>query len=281
MRENVGDRNVQPRDHRGSAQVVVCFEGSDPAARAAAVELAHRLAIPFRDAVESAADAAELVLARTDRRLELREPGGRHRPSIHVDFVGGATGFRRRSGASRNQLIAKAVGLRAGVVSVLDATAGLARDAFLLSCLGCCVVAVERNPILAALIEDGIHRARREGTAELRRIIERIALVSADARDVLRKATDADAPDAVYIDPMYPAKSKTALAKKEMRICRRLVGDDADAADLLTVARSVAKRRVVVKRARLASPLGPEPDVQYVGKQVRYDVYLTAVGARD
>lgn len=272
-----GEDGFRYKDPAQTARVIVCYDGEDTHIRGKAIGLAARLALPFRESLLVAEPEAEFVLVRTDRRLELRETSDRRARPIHVDFLSGATGFRRQSAASRRQPIAKAIGMSTGVASVLDATAGLARDTFLLACLGLRVIAVERCPFLAALIEDGLSRAKRDGPAELLRIVERIAAVNADARDVLRSATS-EPPDAVYVDPMYPGRTKAALAKKEMRICRRLVGDDEDAAELLTVARSVAKRRVVVKRPRLAPPLGPEPDLRFGGKQVRYDVYLTALG---
>ena len=45
---------------------------------------------------------------------------------------------------------------------------------------------------------------------------------------------------------------------------------------LFEVARARA-RRVVVKRPRKGPPLGPTPDLQFEGRQVRYDVYLANV----
>ena len=135
------------------------------------------------------------------------------------------------------------------------------------------MIAVERSPILGALVRDGLARARAEGPPEVQAIVERITLFVADARDVLTGLRGTSAPDVVYLDPMYPPKKKAALPKKEMRICRRLVGDDPDAGELLAVARGVAQRRVAVKRPRYAPPLAPGPVMTFAGKQVRYDVY--------
>jgi len=79
----------------------------------------------------------------------------------------------------------------------------------------------------------------------------------------------------IYLDPMFPDSRKSALVKKEMRILREVVGEDVDATELLQLALLCAKRRVVVKRARLASIIeGPKPDLQFKGKSSRYDVYL-------
>jgi 16S rRNA (guanine1516-N2)-methyltransferase len=139
--------------------------------------------------------------------------------------------------------------------------------------MGCSVIAVERSPVLGALVHDGLARARAEGPPAVRTIVERIKLVVADARQVLAGLRGTSAPEVVYLDPMYPPRKKAALPKKEMRICRRLVGDDTDVGELLAVARGVTQRRVVVKRPRHAPPLAPSPAMTFAGKQVRYDVY--------
>ena len=239
-----------------------------------AEQLHTALGVPM---VRVSADATdvELLVGPHRGRLCLRAVGDRVGTGICVDFVGGATGYRRRSGISRRQTIARAVGLnRSGNLTVLDATGGLGRDAFLLACLGCRVKIVERSVVLGALLRDGLGRAELADDDELRSVIGRMELVIDDARRVLEGLQDAT--DVVYIDPMYPPSARSALAKREMRLCRALVGDDADAGELLTAARSFASRRVVVKRHRRVPSLGPEPDHQYMGRRVRYDVYFAA-----
>ncbi|MGB2987005.1 MAG: class I SAM-dependent methyltransferase [Phycisphaerae bacterium] len=255
-------------------QLVVTAGNPDERVRAAAIGLAQELGLPFSDADDDSGDGPELTLVAGEHRLELRETRRGGAGSVFVDFVGGPIGYRRQSALSRRQPIALAVGLRRGPVTVVDATAGLARDSFLLACLGCTVIAIERSRVLGALIRDGLARAAAEGPPAVQAILSRITLIVDDARDVLVETTGAAAPDVVYLDPMYPPKKKTALPKKEIRICRRLVGDDPDADELVAVARRVAKRRVVVKRHPHAPPLAPHPALQFAGKQVRYDVYL-------
>ena len=84
-------------------------------------------------------------------------------------------------------------------------------------------------------------------------------------------------PDVVYLDPMYPHRTKSALPKKEMRLFRLLVGPDDDAARLVAAARAVALRRVVVKRPAGAPFLGDvRPDGRLESKNTRYDLYLTS-----
>lgn len=242
--------------------------------RQRAVDLASELALPFLQDGNTDTSAYEFSLYVGEKGIELRDlAAGGGRP-LRVDFVTGSTAFRKRSGNQRRQLIARAIGLRKGTCVLFDATAGLGRDAFLFACLGCNVTAVERSPILAALLRDGLARAAKSNVTGLRAIVDRIALVQGDSCDVLHDLPHEARPDVVYIDPMYPSSRKSALAKREMRVCRRLVGDDDDATDLLAIARRVANRRIVVKRHRHAAPLAPDASVTYKGTVVRYDAYV-------
>ena len=96
-----------------------------------------------------------------------------------------------------------------------------------------------------------------------------------DAISYLKKLPNNKKPDVIYLDPMYPTRTKSALGKKELRILRQIVGEDLDAGELLQVALKTARKRVVVKRPRLAPPIpGPEPNLVFKGKTSRFDVYL-------
>jgi len=216
-----------------------------------------------------------LLLILTPDRLELRQTGKGTGGPVWVDFVQGPVDYRRRQGSSRREAIARAVGLKGAnpPPSVLDVTAGLGRDSFILASLGCMVQLVERSPVVAALLEDGLRRAgEAEGAAGL--IRQRLNLLVGHGLQILN-TWQGERPDVVYIDPMYPHRSKSALVKKEMRLIRLLVGDDEDSNTLLLAALAVASRRVVVKRPRLAPALtGPEPNFTISGKNSRFDVYL-------
>lgn len=194
---------------------------------------------------------------------------------VYVDFLEGALAHRKKYGGGKNQLIAKAVGVKPKVkLSVLDVTAGLGRDAFVLATLGCDVVMCERSSIIHALLEDGLKRASHEAWFQQLNL----TLIHADAIFYLSALDKNNYPDVIYIDPMFPEKIKSALVKKEMRVLRKVVGDDVDSEKLFNVALSIAKKRVVVKRAKLAPTLtDKKPDVVYKGKSSRFDVYLQAV----
>lgn len=201
-----------------------------------------------------------------DRGLALRDGDG---PVVRVDM--GAYARARRPG---RDLLARAVG--ASAESVVDATAGLGRDAFHLASIGKRVTLIERSRLIAALLEDALERAQVGEGAEA---ASRMRLVAGEAIDyLLRVASSEDErPDVVYLDPMYPHRGKTALPGKGMALFRDLVGPDADAPQLLRAARAAARKRVVVKRPAAAPPLaGPSPSGALVGSTTRYDIYAPA-----
>ncbi len=215
-----------------------------------------------------------LVLAVTAERLELRLLGPVAPGPVYVDFVGGAMGHRRKFGGGRGQLIARAVGVKKErFPTVVDATAGLGRDAFVLANLGCRVRMVERSRVVGLLLADGLARAVRD--AEAAEVVARLSLQVGDAREALLALSPDERPDVVYLDPMFPVRDKSALVKKEMRLFKALLGTDPDAPALLEVALQVATKRVVVKRPRKAPALeGAAPALVFEGKSTRFDVYL-------
>ncbi|MFM2486972.1 class I SAM-dependent methyltransferase [Celerinatantimonas yamalensis] len=190
---------------------------------------------------------------------------------ICVDFVHGRSDYRRKYGGA--EAVTKALGIKKGQRPVvLDATAGLGRDAFVVASLGCQVRMVERSAAVAAMLSDGLARARLN--AELSTWIDqRLSLHYASSLQAL--ADIGEGVDAVYLDPMYPHKKKSAQVKKEMRLFQLLVGDDHDADGLLEAARATNAKRIVVKRPSFAEPLNKEkPQAELKTKNHRFDIYL-------
>ncbi|NRA18853.1 MAG: class I SAM-dependent methyltransferase [Oceanospirillaceae bacterium] len=218
-------------------------------------------------------DYAQLLYV-TDKGLQLQQCGKKAPGPVWVDYVTGAVAHRRKFGGGSGQMIAKAVGIKSGIrPSVLDVTAGLGKDAFVLATLGCEVQMIERSPIVHALLADGIQRA--ELNFEIMDIIQRMHLHCANSIEHMQQC---EAPQVVYVDPMFPHVGKSASVKKEMLIFRDVVGDDLDAGDLLAQALETAQARVVVKRPRKApcievSGLALKPSYVLEGKSSRYDIY--------
>lgn len=194
------------------------------------------------------------------------------RRSLRCDFVGGAVQHRLRFGGGRGQDLPKAAGFKPGInPHIIDATAGLGRDAFLLASLGATVTMIERSTEMHALLHDGMARALDAGgvTAE---IISRMKLIHGDAIQLLPGLSA----KIVLVDPMHPPRNKSALVKAEMRQIRAIVGIDDDQTRLMQTALAHASRRVVLKWPAKAAPMADIPPAshQIIGKSVRYDVFM-------
>lgn len=191
---------------------------------------------------------------------------------LKIDFVGGAVGHRLRFGGGRGQDLPRACGLGKMTPSVIDATAGLGRDAFLLASLGCTVILIERSPLVHAALGAALDSARGAGE-DYADIVSRMTLLLGDARALLPTLSA----EVVLVDPMHPPRDKSALVKKDMRDLRAIVGADPDSTQLMQVALTVARNRVVLKWPRRAAlpPELPMPSHQILGESTRYDVFMT------
>jgi 16S rRNA (guanine1516-N2)-methyltransferase len=241
------------------------MDSLEPACALAAAAWAGRLHLPL-------VGEADYALQLGHEGLQFVELGANAAGPIRADFVAGAVAHRSHFGGGSGQMIAKAAGIVSGVrPTVLDATAGLGRDAFVLARLGCALTLIERQPLIAALLEDGLQRALAD--SEVAPIASRMQLICGDAI-ALMGAWEGERPQVIYLDPMFPQNGKSAQAKKEMRLFRPLAGDDDDAPALLAAALALATHRVVVKRPRKAPAIaGEKPGFALQGKAGRFDIY--------
>jgi 16S rRNA (guanine1516-N2)-methyltransferase len=226
-------------------------------------------------------DAKELnewQLVYTSQGLALRLNNEPSWGDIIVDFNSPALNYRKLHGGGRNEALAKAIGIKGkDLLSVIDCTAGMGNDSFIMASVGAHVTMLERSPIIGALLEDALNRI--EVVPEF---WGRMLLVKTDATDyILKQGAKKDAKplaDVIYLDPMFPHKKKSALVKKEMRAFQQLLGADVDSAQLLDAALKHAGSRVVVKRPSSAEPIelasGRKPNTAIESKKHRFDVYI-------
>ncbi|WP_159267669.1 class I SAM-dependent methyltransferase [Zhongshania aliphaticivorans] len=202
-----------------------------------------------------------------DQRLVIGLPPVNREHPVAVDFE---LALRKRHPGK--ELLLKAIGGSRHRASVVDATAGLGRDSFLLASHGCTVTLCERMPVVAALLADGLRRA--EKSSDCAEIASRMQLHHGSGAEYLASLSEQDCPDVVYLDPMFPVSGKSALVKKEMRLFHSLVGLDQDSDALLEIALQRARHRVVVKRPPKAPYLAErKPQLSVTGKAVRFDIY--------
>ena len=193
--------------------------------------------------------------------------------AVWVDFSSGKTAYRQKHQGKGKLPISRACGIKNNHrPSIIDATAGLGQDAFILAGLECQVICMEQNPYLSMLLADGFKRAK---AAEpwVEKIVGRMELQQGQAEELLIKQSA----DVIYLDPMYPHQEnkKTAKVKKGMQLFRTFPGTKSDEKALLKVAINSAKERVVVKRPDWASSIeGFQPSHQVPGKNHRYDIYV-------
>ncbi len=248
----------------------VAVVAADDAGRGQA--LAMQLALPLLTSRAELRGHGAAYLSYRDDRLQLFPADIKQSGPVCVDFASDAAAYRLQSGG---ELIVKAVkGRSKNSLRIIDATAGLGRDSFVLAAHGFDVISIERNGVVAALLKDGLQRALQSPVAD---IAARIQLVNTDAVTYLTNLAIEQRPDVIYLDPMFAHAEKAALVKKDMRLFRQLLGDDVcDEAELLSAARETAKLRVVAKRAIKAPCLaGMEPAYALSGKAVRFDVYVS------
>ncbi len=229
--------------------------------------LAQRLGVPRISRIPERGSAL-IVSENGLSLLSLDDQGMAMR--VGVDFTSG--NWQRRIASVRRERIIRAMGRKAdSATMIIDATGGLGRDSFLLAAAGFQVRVVERNPLLAALLEDGLLRA---GESQVtREISARISLTCGDACHYLERQQHRA--DIVYLDPLFPAQKKSAKVKKELQVIREIADRDDDPTRLFAAAFKAAAGRVVVKRPQQGPWLNNRPPSYCVsGKIVRFDIYL-------
>ena len=192
---------------------------------------------------------------------------------LKCSFIEGPILHRLKYGKGRGQNLAKAVGMKFNKNrNIIDATAGLGYDSFILASLGAKVTLIERSQKMHTLLQNGIDEGISFG-GEIEKIVNRMELLFGDSKDILPKLT----PEVIMIDTMYKDRKKTALVKNNMRLVREIVGPDSDYIELLKVALNCAKNRVVLKQPRYADPIEEirKCSHQILGKTIRYDVFMT------
>ena len=175
----------------------------------------------------------------------------------------------------------------------IDATAGLGQDSFLLAAAGFTVYMFEQDPIIAALLEDALDRAKSDPV--LANIVERMHLFAEDSISALQRlgtslsrdeqmpqTSDSQPyltvkPDVIYLDPMFPERTKSAAVKKKFQLLHHLKHPCENEEELLSAAMNIQPRKIVVKRMAKGPFLaGKKPSYSIKGKSIRYDCYVYA-----
>lgn len=201
--------------------------------------------------------AGELVFDEDLRRFIFRKPD--EKKGMYFDFQSQMNYHYQSHYSLKNEPLAKACGLlKKRDQEVLDATCGTGKDALLLSAFGAKVTAVERNPLIYFLLLDAV-----------RIFPVPIIFLYGDSLRLIEDFKN----HTIYYDPMYPAKKKDALPRKEMQIFKEVIGPDLDSDHFLAECLRIKKGRLVVKRPLASPPLNGLLVHSYKGKSTRYDLY--------
>jgi len=234
-------------------------------------ELADRLGAPLL-AADDASDPDALILHRGAAGLSLAADGMELRQDFRELLP------RVRPDRLARELLVRAVRLKglAGPLRVVDATAGLGEDAFIMAASGAEVLLCESDPVICALLEDALSRAGRD--PELAPVAARMTVRPGDSLKTLA-ALDAP-PDVVYLDPMFPERRKSAAVKKKFQLLHLLERPCGNGEELLVAAIDAGPRKVVVKRPAKGPLLaGRTPSHRVAGKAVRFDCIALAQAA--
>lgn len=264
---------------------------------------------------EPSAERAAWTLRMGGGLPELQNPLG---VSWTIDFRTGKSSHRARGSQQSLEPIARAMGLAKLPADnrahwhIVDGTAGAGADSWQLAASGATVTMVEQHPVLFTQLYAAIDAARNtdyssseqassDPTAD---IAHRISVINASVETLLAKTllaktlsastsiahedAKAESPlrpiNAIYLDPMYPARRSKAAVKKPMQFIQGLVGKGPDpftvVSDCLHALKHTPINRVVVKRPSDAPPVlaAGDWDGQHVtvnAGAARFDVYLT------
>lgn len=243
---------------------------ADEASRERAEELARRMDVPLSHVASQAEDVfrmeqGKLYLKVSAAGLALVRDGMELMPDFAEMLP------RLKQGALQRELLVKVARVK-GVEApaAVDATAGLGEDSLLLAAAGFTVALCESDPVIAALLCDALRRAALD--ERLAPFVARMHVTEGDSKDVLRSLPTP--PDVVYLDPMFPGRSKSAAVKKKFQLIHDLERpcDPMGEKLLLEAALAAHPRKVVIKRPVKGDCLaGVKPAYSLAGKAIRFD----------
>lgn len=158
-------------------------------------------------------------------------------------------------------------------LTVIDATAGLGEDSFILAAAGFRVKLYERDEIIFKLLKDAYERALDDSKLSL--YAGRMEIFNEDSIEALKNSEGRA--DIVYLDPMFPERKKSSQVKKKFQLIHQLEAPCADEEELFNAAKASKPFKIVVKRPLKGEVLaGQKPSYSLNGKAIRMDVYVFA-----
>ena len=174
---------------------------------------------------------------------------------------------------NQKETIIKAFGIKKTYKpNILDTTAGLGRDSFILASQECSITMIERNPIVYILLNNALKNSIKDFS--LKDIIKRMNLIYSDSITFLLH-NKIENIDIIYIDTMFPKTNKDRLVKKNMQIFQNIIKNDTDDKELLNISLKQNVKKVIVKRWLKMNYINNlKPNIEIKGTKIRFDVYI-------
>lgn len=211
----------------------------------------------------------DFCLQMLNGKLQLQRLRAEKIGPLEVDFVSGSLNYRIRKGGAGQELVVKAIGPKDKYPKVLDGTAGLGRESFILASQGFQVTACEQSSLLYSLVEDAFLRWKAESQIADEKL--RLEFINQKFENYLKSLIDY--PDVIYIDPMFPERKKKASVKKEMKYFQEILQHDDHAEEMLHIARSYPVQKIVVKRPAFAPIVAKDIWRKVESKSLRFEIY--------
>ncbi len=213
---------------------------------ALAREMAEKLGAPFSERGNTSLDALRAIYG-VPFVMVVKEKLVVDTPDGELYFHPGMAHLRLKNlRRGENDHLLRSLGISEGM-RILDCTLGMGADAIVES-FGAGtegeVVALEKNPVVAALIAHGLQTSEGEHPATVA-AMRRVRVVCTDYLDYLRAQAE-DSFDAVYFDPMFrhPFTESAGIHPLRFLADPRPVSEEA-----ISEARRVARSRVVLKES--------------------------------
>ncbi len=222
-------------------RVVADTEADTPIANDLAIQLGLHL-----DEAKSTGDDIWRLLVSSEQRTLIRPDGAK----MNIDFTQGKAALRQAQ-PSKDQSLVRALGLhklteaQRHATHVIDATAGLGQDGWIIACQGCKTTLLEQSALVASMLQHAIQYAARQPA--LASIANKVEVINVRSQDYFTQSDSRIRPNIIYLDPMFPSKKKQAKVKKGMQFLQALL-PETDNDRLLEHALDTATSRVVVKR---------------------------------
>ena len=149
---------------------------------------------------------------------------------------------------------------------ILDCTAGLGHDAFILALLGQYVTFVEKNKGLCILFELALENL--PPTSYFQEAKERITIINDDSASFVDKLFDYDV---VYIDPMFEDRGNAGRSGM-MSLISDYLDDFTDVSDVLI--RSKFNRLVIKRQKQFKQSGNIAPSFILHGKSINFHVFI-------